>query len=114
VVRDGQHTWTFISGTSAIKGHETVAPGALDAQLECTLDNLRLMSRASGLGEDLGAERVKQRHFKVYLRHPSDLAAARMRLERSLLRPQDVVTYLQADICRAALNIEIEATLTES
>ena len=111
VARAGGQTWTFISGTSAIKGHETVAPGALDAQLECTLDNLRLMSRKSGLGDDLGIGQLAQRQFKVYLRHARDLAAARERLEHSLFRSQDVVTYLQAEICRAALNIEIEATI---
>lgn len=111
VVRDGARTWTFISGTSAIKGHETIAPGVLDAQLDCTLDNLRLIAKKSGLGEDLGATRAAQRHFKVYLRHSAAFATARAQLERSLLRPKDVVTYLQADICRAALQVEIEATI---
>lgn len=111
VVRDGAQTWSFISGTSAIKGHETVAPGALDAQIDCTLDNLRLISRQAGLGNNLGAGRVARRHFKIYLRHAGDLAATRSRLEPALVQPSDVVTYLQSDICRAALNIEIEATL---
>ena len=104
-------TLTFISGTAAIKGHQTVAPGALDAQLDCTLDNLRLISLATGLGENLGAGRVAQRHFKVYLRRAADLAAIRNRLERLLLQPTDHVIYLQADICRAALNVEIEVSL---
>jgi enamine deaminase RidA (YjgF/YER057c/UK114 family) len=111
VAQNGQHTWTFISGTSAIKGHETIAPGALEAQLECTLDNLRLIARKSGLGDDLGGSRVRQRYFKVYLRYPTAFATVRARLERSLLQPQDIVTYLHADICRAALHVEIEATL---
>jgi len=111
VVRDGTRTWTFISGTSAIKGHKTVAPGSLDGQLACTLDNLRLISRSSGLGENLGAGQLVKRHFKVYLRHAADLGAARAQLERLLFRPEDVVTYLHSDICRAALSIEIEATL---
>jgi hypothetical protein len=110
-VRDGQHAWTFVSGTAAIKGHQTIAPGSLTGQLDCTLDNLRLISRTAGLGDDLGAGRLAARHFKVYLRHASDLAAAQTRLERDLLRAEDDVTYLQADICRAALTVEIEATL---
>jgi enamine deaminase RidA (YjgF/YER057c/UK114 family) len=113
VARDGRRTWTFISGTSAIKGHQTVAPGAFDAQLECTLDNLRLMSRKSGLGDDLGAHRTASRQFKIYLRHAADFAAAQKQLDRSLFTQTDVVTYLQAEICRAALNIEIEATIVE-
>lgn len=105
---DGTSTWTFISGTAAIKGHQTVAAGDLTAQLECTLDNLRLISRAAGLGGDLAASR---RHFKVYLRHPRDLATAQAHLARDLLRSTDEVTYLHAAICRAALAVEIEATL---
>lgn len=113
VVGDGQRTWTFVSGTSAIKGHETIAPGALDAQLDCTLDNLRLIAKQTGLGEDLGAGRASRRFFKVYLRHARAFPGARTRLEQSLLRPSDVVTYLQADICRAALQVEIEATLVQ-
>lgn len=113
VVRDAGLTWTFVSGTSAIKGHETIAPGALDAQIECTLDNLRLIGSKSGLGSDLSAGTAARRHFKVYLRHPSALAVARTRLERELLGPKDVITYLQAEICRAALNVEIEATIVE-
>ena len=104
-------TLTFISGTAAIKGHHTVAPGALDAQLDCTLDNLRLISEATGLGKDLGATRVTRRFIKVYLRRPADLADTRARLEKDLLQPADHVIYLQADICRAALNVEIEVSV---
>ena len=113
VARDGQRRFTFISGTSAIKGHQTVAPGALEAQLDCTLDNLRLISRTAGLGDDLGDRRDSRRHFKVYLRHPHDLALTRARLERALLHSSDTVTYLHAEICRRSLNIEIEATVIE-
>ena len=111
VGRDGERVLTFISGTAAIKGHQTIAAHDLPAQLDCTLDNLRLISRTAGLGENLSAGPATRRHFKIYLRHAADLAAARARLERSLLQPADVVTYLQADICRAPLNVEIEATL---
>ncbi|MES2696971.1 MAG: hypothetical protein V4773_26140 [Verrucomicrobiota bacterium] len=111
VARDGARTWTFISGTSAIKGHQTMAPGAFPAQLDCTVANLRLISQTAGLGDDLGAAQGARRHFKIYLRHPQDLDFARAQLACTLLRPSDVATYLQADICRAALDIEIEATL---
>ena len=104
-------TLAFISGTAAIKGHQSVAPGALESQLDCTLDNLRLVSLAAGMGEDLGAQKKLRRHFKVYVRDAGDLKAVRARLERSLLKPTDHVIYLRADICRAELIVEIEATL---
>lgn len=111
VARDGNKTMVFISGTAAIRGHETVAPGSLAEQLDCTLDNLRLISGAAGLGDDLAAARAARRFFKIYLRHAADFDAARRRLEETLLRKTDTVIYLQTDICREALNIEIEATI---
>lgn len=103
--------FTFISGTAAIKGHTTVAPDTLPEQLDCTVDNLRIISREAGAGEDLGAAAGKLRHFKVYLRHAADYPATKIHLERSLVQPADRVTYLRSDICRAALRVEIEATL---
>lgn len=104
--------YAFVSGTSSIKGHATVAPGDTAGQVECTLDNLAIISRTIGLGDDLGAgSRRWTRHFKIYLRHGSDLPAVSTRLGDSLLRADDRVTWLQADICRAELNVEIEATL---
>jgi chorismate lyase/3-hydroxybenzoate synthase len=101
----------FVSGTAAIKGHATVAPGSFGGQIDCTLDNLRLISRTAGWGDDLGAGAGVERHFKVYLRHAADLPAAQWRLAAALFRPGDRVVWLEADICRAELNIEIEATL---
>jgi hypothetical protein len=111
VVEEEGRRYAFISGTSAVKGHATVAPGALREQLACTLDNLGLISQAIGLGDAFGREKNLVRHFKIYLRRAEDLAVVRPTLEAALLQPGDRVTYLRADICRAALNLEIEATL---
>ncbi len=113
-VGSGAGLCVFISGTSSIVGHATVAPGDTLAQLECTLGNLRLISAASGLGDRLGAGAGLRRHFKVYLRHAGDLPAVSSRLRESLLQPGDGVTYLGADICRAALNVEIEVAVRGS
>ncbi len=101
----------FISGTSSIKGHSSVAPGETAAQVACTLDNLALISAVAGLGTDLGAAAGWNRHFKVYLRHAADFPAVSARLNAAFFRPGDEVIWLQADICRPELNVEIEATL---
>jgi enamine deaminase RidA (YjgF/YER057c/UK114 family) len=101
----------FISGTAAIEGHETVAPGDTAGQIVRTLGNLRAISQACGLGSELGATRCAERHFKVYLRHATDLAAITTALDDSLLMVADKVSYLRADICRKELNLEIEATI---
>ena len=103
--------WIFISGTAAIKGHATIAPDDLTGQIDCTLDNLRLIARACDLGEKLGAGGGWERHFKVYLRHAADYEAVAAVLADRLFLRGDRVTWLRSDICRAALMIEIEATL---
>jgi chorismate lyase / 3-hydroxybenzoate synthase len=102
----------FVSGTAAIRDHRSVGAGNLDAQITCTIENLTLIGTTAGAGPSLGAGAEWHRAFKVYLRHPSDLEPTKARLNRELLRPTDVVQYLQADICRSELLIEIEATLT--
>lgn len=102
----------FVSGTSAIRGHTTVAPGDLEAQANCTIENLYLVGEAAGLGTRLGADQPWRRRFKVYLRHREDLKPVSFLLNRQLLLPGDQVLYLQADICRADLALEIEADLT--
>lgn len=112
VSEDGARQWVFISGTAAIRGHQTVAPGSIEAQLACTLENLALIGETAGVGRGLGVAPDGQRFFKVYLRNPNEYAAVRTRLEQTLVHPQDQTIYLQADICRAELMIEIEATLT--
>jgi hypothetical protein len=101
----------FVSGTSAVRGHATVAPDSTPAQLDCTLENLRELSLACGLDADLGASRGYRRYFKVYLRHVDDQPEVETALTKRLLRAGDEVSYVHSDICRAALNVEIEATL---
>jgi hypothetical protein len=111
VVGDGNGIDVFVSGTSAIVGHETIAPHDTAGQLDCTFENLRLISLATGLGERFGSGSGGQRHFKVYLRHAGDLPAVALQMERRILSPGDRVSYLGADICRAALNVEIEVAV---
>jgi chorismate lyase / 3-hydroxybenzoate synthase len=110
-VGEGPGMDVFISGTSSVVGHETVAPNDTRGQLACTFDNLRLISVASGLGEHLGSGPGSRRHFKVYIRNPAELPLVREEVERRLLATGDKVTYLGAEICRAALNVEIEVAV---
>jgi hypothetical protein len=101
----------FISGTAAIRGHATVAPLSPARQLDCTLENLGAVARACGLGPDLDERGRSTRHFKVYVRHAADLSLIAAVLAERLLVPTDRVTYVRADICRASLLVEIEASL---
>lgn len=111
VVHDGAQPAVFISGTAAIRGHATIAPQDVRQQLDCTMENLREISAACGLGPDLDRGGRSTRHFKVYLRHAADQPQIAAVLQEKLLTDADRVSYLHADICRAPLLVEIEATL---
>ena len=91
----------FVSGTSSVLGHETVHAGDVDAQLEETLRNVEavLQQTGGGLG-DLAAVKTYVRRAADYERIASRLGAA---LPATCAR-----IYLEADICRADLLLEIE------
>ncbi|HUG13293.1 MAG TPA: hypothetical protein VMM36_19920 [Opitutaceae bacterium] len=111
VVPGAQNSTVFISGTAAIRGHETLAPQSTRIQLEYALENLDEISRACGIGVGVDKGGPAMRHFKVYVRHADDQPLVAAMLQRELFTIGDSVSYLQADICRAPLLVEIEATL---
>lgn len=91
----------FVSGTSSVVGHETLHKGDVDAQVDETLANLDAVLREAGT-EGLGAL-----HFvKTYVRHAEDQGRIAERLERAL--PAAKAMYLESDICRADLLVEVE------
>jgi hypothetical protein len=111
VVSAAHDTTVFISGTAAIRGHATIAPDGIAEQLDCTLENLREISCACGLGPQLDQGGSSSRHFNVYIRRAADQPLVAATLGARLFCPSDRVSYLHADICRKPLLVEIEATL---
>jgi chorismate lyase / 3-hydroxybenzoate synthase len=98
----------FVSGTASIVGHETLHRGDVGAQTRETMTNIRaLVDEANKM---VGAPRysVDALKMKVYVRRPTDLCAIETTLER-ILSPTTAVMYLQADVCREDLLVEIEA-----
>jgi enamine deaminase RidA (YjgF/YER057c/UK114 family) len=98
----------FVSGTASIVGHRTVHAGNVLAQTRETLLNIRaLVAEANRVaGRQLfTAEQLK---YKAYLRHPGDRQIVVDEL-RQTLRPAAPIVYLNADVCRAELLVEIEA-----
>lgn len=98
----------FVSGTASIVGHQTVHIGDVAAQTRETVANLQAVL--------VEANRVASRPWrfedlvcKVYVRRPEDLLVVRRELDATgLLRVP--ATYVQADVCRDDLLVEIEAT----
>ena len=92
----------FISGTSSIVGHRTLHAGDPAAQTRETLTNIEALLGAAG-HFSLGSLA-----YKVYVRDAQDLPAVRREVDAAL-GPQARRVYLQADVCRADLAVEIEA-----
>jgi chorismate lyase/3-hydroxybenzoate synthase len=88
----------FVSGTSSVIGHKTVHVGDVEAQLEETLRNIEIVLGQTGrtLANVLTA--------KTYLRRAEDYPSVAARLAEVF--PANL--YLEADICRKDLLIEIE------
>jgi chorismate lyase / 3-hydroxybenzoate synthase len=104
----GESARLFVSGTASIVGHETIHRGDVVAQTRETLVNISaLLDEANRV---VGAARysLDELKLKVYVRKPTDLPAIEATLSQ-LLRPASGIVYLQADVCREDLLVEIEA-----
>jgi chorismate lyase/3-hydroxybenzoate synthase len=109
VLSESSGTSLFVSGTASIVGHETIHRGDVSAQTRETLANIdALLEEANRV---VGSRRYAREElkFKVYVRQPADLELIEQTLSESLPRSTSVV-YLQADVCREDLLVEIEAT----
>ena len=98
----------FVSGTASIVGHETIHRGDVIAQTRETMVNIgALLAEANRV---VGAPHysLDGLQLKVYVRRPADLDAVEATLSE-LLEPAASIVYLQADVCREDLLVEIEA-----
>jgi chorismate lyase/3-hydroxybenzoate synthase len=101
----------YVSGTASIFGHLSRHEGDAAAQADETLLNLRtVLGEARGL---IDAGVSAQMLFKVYLRDPAyrDLVEDRL---RAAFGPAPQILWLQADICRRELLLEIELVVTDA
>lgn len=96
----------FISGTASIVGHQTRHIGDVRAQTLESLQNLRVLLEQAGQRGQRSHWTLADLKGRVYLRHAEDLDGVRAHLESLGMHE---FSYLQADICREDLLVEIEA-----
>ena len=101
----------LVSGTASILGHATVHPGDVAAQTRETVKNIEAVVAQANQISRCGHFELSGLACRVYVRHPGDLGTIRHELELALGESLKAV-YLQADICRSDLLLEIEATVT--
>jgi chorismate lyase / 3-hydroxybenzoate synthase len=109
MLRKSAGTSLFVSGTASIVGHETVHQGDVAAQTRETMANINALLDEANRVAGLARYSLDELKFKVYVRQPSDLGAIEEALWGSL-RSSSPIVYLQADVCREDLLVEIEAT----
>jgi len=98
----------FISGTASIVGHRSLHLGDTAAQTRETVANIEaLLAQANRTTRDARFE-LSALACKVYVRRPADLPLVQAELDAALGGDARVI-YLQADICRQDLLVEIEA-----
>ena len=107
VLEDGDSALLLASGTASIVGHVSQHRGDVLAQLDESLVNLGVLleegRRRSGRPFDLAGLQA----LRVYLREADALVAVQARLQ-SLGLPLDRVAFLQGDVCRRELEVELE------
>lgn len=107
----GERTALFISGTASIVGHASVHAGDVRRQTEESLVNVAAVRTAAEQRSGLAFPAREMSHT-LYVRRTEDLAVVREIFERNVgagsPAAQEAI-YLQADVCRAELLVEIEA-----
>ncbi len=98
----------FVSGTASIVGEDSQHEGDVQAQTAETLTNLRAVLGAAAERSDARLA-LEDLDLTVYLRQPSDLPAVRALLAEAAPAAAARAAWLQADICRRELLVEIEA-----
>lgn len=97
----------FISGTASIVGHQTVHPGDVAGQCRECLANIEAVLGEANRLRRSGPFALDDLSYRVYVRNAGDFPTIRETLA-PLIGAAEIV-YLQADICRQELLLEVEA-----
>ncbi len=95
----------LVSGTASIVGHESCHIGDVKEQTNESLRNVQAVLQQAAL---LHCSQLSDLHFKVYIRNAHDYAAVSAQMQQHGLHPANTL-YLEADICREELLMELEA-----
>ncbi len=108
LARVGEQEMLFISGTSSIVGHRSVHIGDVEAQTRETLANIKAVVGAANRFTSHARYSEENMMYKVYVRRAKDVDAVRAEMQRAY-GPKVQVIFLEAEICRRDLLVEIEA-----
>tara|TARA_R110002049_G_scaffold300266_5_gene490991 strand:- start:2785 stop:3900 length:1116 start_codon:yes stop_codon:yes gene_type:complete len=103
----------FVSGTASIVGHASLHPDDVVAQTHETINNISAVLAEVNRRDNQARFELSDLHYTVYVRHIDDLDPIRNELQHCVGNKLKAV-YLQANVCRQDLLLEIEATAGHS
>jgi chorismate lyase / 3-hydroxybenzoate synthase len=107
LISPGEDGVFYISGTASIVGHETCHVEDVVAQTRETIANIRALQEESKRHGLAFTDAVS--HMKVYVRHAEDYGVVKREVDAAFASESGIeIVYLQADICRRELLVEIE------
>jgi hypothetical protein len=109
----GERNYIYVSGTASILGELTMHKGDVEKQTITTIDNINhLFSEESqkSLGLNFDFSKIRFSHLRVYVKHQEDIPGVK-RICESMLNCNSTL-YLESDVCREDLLVEIEGVFT--
>lgn len=107
MVADAQQRMLFISGTASIIGHETRHIGDVAEQTRESLANIAVLVQQANTSAST-AMALADLTYRVYIRDPQHGPLVQQ-VFNAVVGASTRASYVQADICRADLLVEIEA-----
>jgi hypothetical protein len=114
LVENGAQITGYLSGTASIEGHRSLGEGDWHTQFRTTMHNMQIMFERMGMEDALQpGSSVKIRDFRCYLRHAEALPLIQGWLAEETSLDASKIVFLQSDICRCELDMEMEAILVK-
>jgi len=113
LVTIGSRNYIYVSGTASILGEKTVHEGDVEKQTLTTIENIkRLFSRENQdtLGLDFDVAKIQFSHLRVYVKFKKDIPAVQKVCDAELNCKSSL--FLESDVCREDLLVEIEGVFT--
>lgn len=104
---------SYISGTASIRGERSVGRGDVIAQTATTMENIGYLVSPGNLARyGAGTKVVKPRYelLRVYVKHSGDMPAVRDYMCGRY--PAASLVFLNTDVCRSELLVEIEGIVS--
>lgn len=98
----------FISGTASIVGHQTLHAGDVEEQTRETFRNIQALLESANRLTLSVPYLLEELNYRAYIRSAEDFHKVQC-VVQELIGSSVSVLYVQADICRSDLLIEIEA-----